>query len=204
MQIRGGPILGTVDHDNIREPIRSSVHQHRGTEAILRFKIIEVTMSTPISFHTEQRRRYTTTRSELNVALIYETLSAALWAVESLSRMPIRHLRFRRLRWTPVCFSKLEGYEYRDLATAATVRADLILVTTSGGSRTLPDYVERWLEDCLARRESAAATVATLFRAAEVPDGADSLRLQSVQRLAQKTGRGFVALGVDQPAIRFA
>ncbi len=158
-------------------------------------------MNTPISFQSELRRINADARASMNIVLVYETLSTALWAVESLSRLPIQELHSKKLHAASVCLSKLEDNEYRALATAATLGADLIVVSISGVRRTLPVYVESWLEDCLTSRAGSSATVATLFRCDELPEGMDSPWLHCVQRIAQEAGRGFIAMGVDEVVV---
>jgi hypothetical protein len=188
---------------NVQQAARSSKHRHPGTAAIPWRNGIPGDVNAPIPFHVEPRgdpRAW----GEIHVAIIYETLSAALWAVESLSGLLSQLLDSRKLRVTSVSFSKLEVVDYRALATAASARAEVILLATSGESKTLPDFVVSWLEECLTCRESAVATVATLFRCAETPDGAESPRLQCVQRLAQKAGRGFFPLVMGDSTIGLA
>ncbi len=134
----------------------------------------------------------------INLALIYEDLSTVLWAAESLPVLLLPDPGQPKFLVTPVCFLKLEDSRYRDSATAVAIQADLILIATSSGRTLLPEFVESWLEECLQAQSSAISTVATLFSSSGRPDPSDSPRLQVVQRIANKAGRGFFALNVDE------
>jgi len=141
---------------------------------------------------------------EINVILAYESLSAALWAAETLTGLLRRISGGAEPRLSPWSFSTLENPALRPHATAAAVAADLIVITTSSGFSVLPASVESWLGKSLAERRHATTAVAALFGQPNRPDRADSPRLQTVQRLARDAGCEFFAPQVTEAILTVA
>lgn len=161
-------------------------------------------MHTPIPFPTGFASTDAGSPPEMTVVLAYENLSAALWASETLAGL-IRQVPDepppRLLPWN---FSTLGIPEHCAEATAAALRADLIVIATSSAPRLLPESIESWLGKCLADRPGGKAAVAALFRRADLPDRDDSPRLQTVQRLAREAGCEFFSPSVNEATLSVA
>ena len=135
--------------------------------------------------------------ARLNTVLVYESLSAALWAAETIIGLtrgvPLR-LQPHITSWS---FAALENPINAAMATTASVRAKLIVLSSCSSSTSLPAAIERWLRNCLADGGTTIAAVAALFGRADSPDNLNiSPRLQTVQRLAKEAGCDFFAAGV--------
>jgi len=130
---------------------------------------------------------------ELNVVLVYENLSAIVWAAETLSGLFYDVPDEARQHLSPWSFAMLDSRERRARAAVAAARAHLIVIAASSEVKSLPPAVEKWLERCLARRCAARVAVAALLGFTNRPDRAESPGLRWVQHLAQKAGCEFFA-----------
>jgi hypothetical protein len=139
----------------------------------------------------------------VSIFMAYNNLSAALWATETLTGL------FRQLphspepHLSPQCFSTLEDPRFRAHATAVAVQANLIVVSISSELNRLPDFVESWLEKCLAAKRDTHATVVALFGRPGFPDPADSPRFRSMRCLAEQTGCTLFAPWLADEALSF-
>jgi hypothetical protein len=144
------------------------------------------------------------TSNDINVTLAYETLSAALWATETLTRLFRKVPNRLEPRLSPWNFSTLEDPALREQALAAATHSDLIVIATSSGSANLPASVENWLGKCLESRHGENTAVAALFGQANQPDRLDSPRILTVQRIAKEAGCEFFAPRVGETALSVA
>jgi hypothetical protein len=136
----------------------------------------------------------------INIVVAYDNLSAALWAAEALGSVRAQLPAGAESRLSPWSFATMENPAYSAEATAAAVKADLIVLAISTPVSRLPIPAETWLRTCLAGRRKAKTAVAAVFGCPGSMDGADSLRLQTVQRLAADHGCEFFAPGVAAAA----
>jgi hypothetical protein len=137
----------------------------------------------------------------INIIFVYDKISAALQATETLDSFRRQIPDGADPRLSPWSFSTLENPTYRAEAMAMAAQADLIVVAISNRIRRLPVSVENWLRASLTGRHSAKTTVAAVFGDADLPDGPDSPRLQTVQRLALEGGCEFIAPGVTETVL---
>ena len=128
----------------------------------------------------------------MNIILAYENLSAALWAAEAFTGLLRRSFEGQTTELSPWSFATLANPACRAQATDAATRADLIVIAASSGFKLLPAVVETWLGKCLSGPRRANGAVAAFFGHAHRPEAADSLRLQTVQRLAKEAGCQFL------------
>jgi hypothetical protein len=135
-----------------------------------------------------------------NIVFAYDNLAAALWATEALDSFRAQLPDGAEPRLSPWSLATLENRACRAEATAEAVGADLIVVAISNRFSQLPISVEGWLRTVLAGRRKTSITVAAVFGDADLMDGADSLRLQTMQRLAEEHGCEFLAPGVTDTA----
>ena len=161
-------------------------------------------MDTPIATPESRAEPAATISNEINVTLAYETLSAALWATETLTRMIRKAPNRPEPRLSPWNFSTLDDPLLRARATAAAKDSDLIVIATSSGSLNLPTSVEDWLGVCLANRHGENTAVAALFGPSNQPDRMDSPRILTVQRIAREAGCEFFAPRVGETALSVA
>jgi len=138
---------------------------------------------------------------KLSVLLVYENVSAALWAVERLGGVLRELSPGQPPPVSPWSFATLRNPSFRRHAAAAGVRASLIAVATSSAATRLPDFVESWLGECLLGRHHPATAVIALLGDAHLLDGADSPRLQAVRQLATEHGCGFFSPGLAETAL---
>ena len=135
----------------------------------------------------------------LKIILAYENLSAALWAAEAFKRLLHQNPENLETQLSPWSFSTLSDPNYIVQATDAAAEADLIVIAASSSFRLLPTFVEVWLKKGLQVRRSAHTAVAALFGCASRPDRPDSIRLQTVQRLAREAGCEFFTPTIAGP-----
>lgn len=134
-----------------------------------------------------------------NLVIIYENLSAALWATDTVMNL------FRKITDCPIprlsawSFPSLDNLGSRCRATRDALSADLLVIAASSAHRHLPAFLEEWIGSCLATPGRSQCAIAALLRRASIPDGADSPRLQSLQRLAHTNGCEFFAPFVKPP-----
>lgn len=131
--------------------------------------------------------------SELNVVLVYENLSAIVWAAETLHGLFHRVPDGVKQQLSPWSFAMLGNRHRGSLALAAAAHTDLLVIAASSDVKPFPPAVENWLERCLARPCAARAVVAAVLGFTNRPDRADSPRRRCVQHLAQKAGCEFFA-----------
>lgn len=129
----------------------------------------------------------------MKIVLAYENLSAALWAAEAFAGLLHQSPNSAKTQLIPWSFSTLSNPDSNMQATDAAAHADLIVIAASSNFRLLPAFVENWLCKCLSGRRGPHTAVAALFGRANCLERADSLRLQTVQRLAEKAGCRFFA-----------
>jgi hypothetical protein len=137
----------------------------------------------------------------LSFFLAYENLSAALWAMETLTGLRGGISNRSEPRLSSWSFPTLENPKFRARATAVAVEADLIVIAISSGFGLLPAALEGWLRRCLAGQRSGNAAVVALVGRADFPDREDSLRLKTVQGMAREVGRLFFAPWVTEEAL---
>lgn len=127
----------------------------------------------------------------MKIVLAYENLSAALWAAETFTGLLRQSPEGAKTQVIPWSFSTLSNPDSSAQATDAAAHADLIVIAASSNFRLLPAFVENWLGKCLSGRRAPHTAVAALFSRANGPEHSDSMRLQAVQRLAEKAGCRF-------------
>ena len=139
-------------------------------------------------------------RSSQNVILAYDSISAALWASENLTDLLRKKHGDPAVNLSSWNFGVLSNPAWSDLATADTLNADIIVLsTTSKIMQVLPPAVEHWLGKCLSRQHNGTRlSVVAFFRCGDNLDGVDSPRLQKVKQLVQKAGGFFFAPAITE------
>ena len=133
---------------------------------------------------------------DLHVLLAYENLAAALRATEMLATLSRKDPDGLAVQLSPWSFAALENSDWRAQAVPYAARAHLIVIAACGAVPRLSAAIEDWLQTCLAQPREDHLAVAALFHRHDRPDGGDSPRLRSVQRLAHEAGCAFFAPGV--------
>lgn len=134
--------------------------------------------------------------TDLHVFLAYENLAAALHASESLTVLSRKDPDGLVVKLSPWSFATLVEPQWRAQAGPHVERAHLLVIAAWSAAPKLSVTIEAWLRSCLARPRAQSLAVAALFHHGEGPDGANSPRLRSVQRIAQEAGCAFFAPGV--------
>lgn len=159
-------------------------------------------MHTPIPFPTGRTTALVT--GAMHVTLAYENLSAALWASETLPGLCRQFAPGSEPCFTTWNFSALGERSREAQVTAATRRADLIVIAFSDSHRPMPASVETWLQKGLAQRRGARPPIAALFGAAEPSGGSESSTLRALQGITKQAGSALLAPSVDEPALSVA
>lgn len=133
---------------------------------------------------------------DLHVFLAYQNLASALRATEALTALSRKDPDGVMVHLSPWSFATLENPQGRALAVNDMERAHLIVIAAWGAIPRLSTTIEDWLRACLAQRPENHSAVAAFFGRDDHPDGADSPRVRSVQRLAQEAGCAFFGPGV--------
>ena len=130
-----------------------------------------------------------------NVLIAYDDAPAGQRAMNILDN--VDHRLDEPMNWYPLLwrFDLLEDPEWRVLATADALRADLLIIAASSQS-DLPASVQDWIKDCLTQKHGTAAAVVALLGSAENLDEPDSPRIQFIKSAAARAGLDFFAPGV--------
>ena len=139
---------------------------------------------------------FSVTPTDLNVFLAYENLAAALRASESLAVLSRKDCDGLALKLSPWSFAALAEPQWRAQAATHVECVHLIVIAAYSAGARLPVAIEAWLQTCLAAVREDDLAVAALLHGSDGPDGAQSPRLRSVQRIAQEAGCAFFAPGL--------
>ena len=133
--------------------------------------------------------------AQLNVLVAYDDVSAGQHAMRVIGNVD-RQLDELEKRYPSLWrFDLLEDPDWRLLATAEALQADLLVISASGRSG-LPVGVKTWFKTCLAQKKGTAAAVVALFGVGERMDSPDSPRIQFVKSAVEAAGLAFFAPGV--------
>jgi len=96
----------------------------------------------------------------LHAVIVYGDVPAGKHAVGVLQRMSA-HLQdeFKTVLWR---FDLITNPRWRAIATDDIAAAGLIVFATSDGDH-LPDYINAWMQECLARKRGELVAMLTLF-----------------------------------------
>lgn len=127
-----------------------------------------------------------------NVVIAYEDLPAGQRAMQIFSNLASDHGNDFILQPQPWRFDLLADPDWAEFAAGDALRADLLVISTSGGS-DLPAHVRSWVTACLARKRGGSGAVVALLGTAGNMEDADSERLQFLQSAAEEAGLEFFA-----------
>ncbi len=140
----------------------------------------------------ETRPRVNSPSRSLRVVIAYEDLAAGKRAMSLLSQLG-KHfgddIQFEPLPWS---FSLLADVDWCTVAASDAVRADILIIATSGVG-PWPLAIDRWAVDAIGRKRGTSAAVVALFGPDENPDGVGSPRLAAIERMAHGAGLDFFA-----------
>jgi|ERR1051325_949428 hypothetical protein len=126
------------------------------------------------------------------ILIAYDTVAAGQRAMQLFSwlgRIHGEELDFRPQLWS---FDLLADPNWRELAGADLMQADMILVAALGQS-DLPAHMRTWLSACLTRRQGADAAIVALFGTEDDTDDPGSPRLKFLEGEAKAAGLQFFA-----------
>lgn len=130
----------------------------------------------------------------LRVVIVYDEIAAgkrALQMMSGLGRELGEEVAFHPLPWS---FGLLADTNWRAVAAADAVRADiLIIATASPHPQPLPPAVGQWTEAAISSKQGMPAAVVALFGPEDDPDASDSSRLDAVKHAARQAGLAFFA-----------
>jgi hypothetical protein len=150
-------------------------------------------MPSPLPFIHGLARVKADSSSELNVILAYENLSAALWAMETLTELLQQMSNRAEPRFSAWNFAKLRSAHYCAEATAAALGADLIMIAVANRETLLPSSVKSWLGRCLFHRCNANQAIAALYGRANFYERRPSPHSREIQSPASDPGCEFFA-----------
>ena len=127
-----------------------------------------------------------------NVVIAYDNVAAGQRAMRLLSYLRREHGESIRFQPQPWRFDLLGHPDWRQFAVADALKADLLIISASGGSG-LPTAIRSWITACFARKRGANAAVVGLCGSEGKMDDADSPRLQFLQSAAREAGLEFFA-----------
>ncbi|MBI3849959.1 MAG: hypothetical protein HY298_06665 [Verrucomicrobia bacterium] len=128
----------------------------------------------------------------LNVVIAYDDIPAGQRAMRTLANLTRGigdEIEFRPQLWR---FEFLEDPDWRAVAAAETINADILIISTSSETE-LPVVVESWVRSCLAQKRDDTIAVVALLGSADKTDKSDSQRYQFMQRAARDGGFDFFA-----------
>jgi hypothetical protein len=128
----------------------------------------------------------------LNIVIAYDDVPAGQRAMHTLADLGRNFADEMDLGPQLWRFEYLEDPDWRALATADAIKADILIVSTTSKSE-LPAAVENWLADCFVQKHGTSAAVVALLGAVDNIDEPDSPRFQFIQRAALEAGLDFFA-----------
>jgi hypothetical protein len=131
-------------------------------------------------------------RTTLNVVIAYDDVPAgqrAMHTLADLTRDVGEEMDLGPQLWK---FEYLEDPDWRALAAADAIKADLLIISTTSETE-LPATVEDWVTTCLAQKRGTCAAVVALLGTVNNRDEPDSPRLQFIQRASIEAGLDFFA-----------
>lgn len=130
----------------------------------------------------------------IRVVIVYDEIAAgkrALQVMSNLGREPGEVVAFHPLPWS---FGLLADTNWRVMAAADAVRADiLIIATASPHPQPLPPAVGQWTEAAISSKQGMPAAVIALFGPEDDLDASDSSRLDAIKHAARRAGLAFFA-----------
>jgi hypothetical protein len=131
---------------------------------------------------------------KLNVSLVYENVSAALWAAELLTKLLRVDAGAPAISFSPRSFGMLGDPSWPGMTSVSIFEADLIVIACTSDQMVLSRSVEKWLETVLKQNgDLIRPAVVAYFRSDEGYDKLSSPRLQTVQEIARQAGCKFFA-----------
>ena len=135
-------------------------------------------------------------RARRNVLIAYDDVPAGQYALRTLGNADRQFEEFDKRYPSLWQFDLLEDPDWRALATAEALQADLLVISASGRS-DLPGGLKTWLGTCLEQKKGTPTAVVALLGLGEHSDPPDSPRIQFLKSAAAAAGLEFLAPGVD-------
>jgi hypothetical protein len=124
------------------------------------------------------------------IVIAYDTVAAGRRAMRLVSSLRSNEELDCEIRPLPWRFDLPEDPDWRDLATADAVKADVLMISSFLQSN-LPPAVWKWIAECLELKRGETAAVVALFGADGQMDHADSDRLQLLTKAAREAELAF-------------
>ena len=135
--------------------------------------------------------------AKLNVFVAYDDVPAGQHAMRVIGNVDRQIEEFKKQYPSLWRFDLLEDPDWRLLATAEALQADLLVISASSCRNDLPGGVRTWIETCLEQKKGTAAAVVALLGSGEHLDPPDSPRIQFLKNATEAVGLDFFAPGAD-------
>ena len=126
------------------------------------------------------------------IVIAYDKVAAGRRAMQLVSALHSQDELDFEIRTFPWRFDLLENPDWRELASADALKADLLFISTFSNSE-LPSAVWKWIAECLTLKCGDSAAVVALFGADGRMDRPDSVRLRLLKTATQDAGLEFFA-----------